>query len=765
MQTIILLVLIPSLLLITVSMGALIYNNLHDIIMKDGFDRKLVAISTVFASLVNGDDHNRIVLEREIKGLAPGEKKNTLFGVDEATGYLVEIHTDQASPPDDGGPDAKFVGQSWTPGVGLGWANDIGPIGFNVKRDLAYDPTRHLLYAVDNSGRFLRIDPATGLGAAVGRTDPSLYGLAFDPKTGTLWGSGSYLARINPANGAATKIGDTGFKSVYGLAADPQSGSLYGVDADSGQILALDTKTGRGSPVSKIVPAKGDEAETQRPLRVRALAFGSDGLYGATDGTIKKDPAYEGDPTVKQTVQADRLTKIDLKTGSASLSPYVIGYRSEPSPLYQQYVRPMRKVRIKLNVTYIYTQIPAEGKWIQYVLDETPAISKNAPPGASDHSPIGTPDIMTDADAQGVKDVMEHHAVYLSDIQAWDKWGILKSAYIPIYSYENPDKVVGMTGTDINVGIIRVKTSTALAKVGIAALAALLIGTLISYVIARRLTQPIAEVKEVAIQVASGQYGHKIDVKEPKELADLATAFNMMSETLEENVREMTAANRSLEQRRRKQELFRALSGLTEDNYSQEPERLAYAWLGGANDPRDASGFVVSQDGSRLLAWIGEPSDDPLQTVKTRSDISVVAEKLLNRRPDWDALQSSLKEMYVDTVRCFVYMDARGGRVHAIARRPAPALLLDSDGTTKSLDLQASSEIRLAEGEAFLLTSAIDNGREIQLIASRTSATVESFRSADHLLTDLRASWANGNEENSPFRDENSFVAVLSKRV
>src|SRR5262245_35083346 len=60
MQSMILLVLIPSLLLVTLVISGLTYSGLHYVILE-GFDRKLSAISTVMGAFIDGDEHAEIL--------------------------------------------------------------------------------------------------------------------------------------------------------------------------------------------------------------------------------------------------------------------------------------------------------------------------------------------------------------------------------------------------------------------------------------------------------------------------------------------------------------------------------------------------------------------------------------------------------------------------------------------------------------------------------------------------------------------------------
>jgi two-component system, NtrC family, nitrogen regulation sensor histidine kinase NtrY len=67
---------------------------------------------------------------------------------------------------------------------------------------------------------------------------------------------------------------------------------------------------------------------------------------------------------------------------------------------------------------------------------------------------------------------------------------------------------------------------------GAVALAAFLVGLLLSWWVSRRITRPVEELANGARDVASGRWDTKIDVKGSDEIGQLATAFNEMTGTL-----------------------------------------------------------------------------------------------------------------------------------------------------------------------------------------------------------------------------------------
>lgn len=67
---------------------------------------------------------------------------------------------------------------------------------------------------------------------------------------------------------------------------------------------------------------------------------------------------------------------------------------------------------------------------------------------------------------------------------------------------------------------------------GLVSLAALLIGLLVSWWVARRITRPVEELADAAREVATGRWDTQIEVKGSDEIGQLAGAFNNMTRTL-----------------------------------------------------------------------------------------------------------------------------------------------------------------------------------------------------------------------------------------
>jgi HAMP domain-containing protein len=287
--------------------------------------------------------------------------------------------------------------------------------------------------------------------------------------------------------------------------------------------------------------------------------------------------------------------------------------------------------------------------------------------------------------------------VHLSDIRVWEQWGLLESGFAPIY--DRGGRVVAMAGADVNISTIRDKTSAALAQVGITSIIALLIAGFLSVAIARSLTRPLGQVKEAALQVAAGQYGHQIDVRKPRELAELADSFSAMSGTLAATVQESHDLHQELERRRRQSELRRVLCGWAggTGKSSHAPALPSGAPLSdalssilaeaGAQQALESrlplcSGSVASGDGCYFLYWMADPEEDTLRAARVHAEIALIGQRLLEYyREHPEPVVSRLQDLYQEAVSCFALLDVRSESVLAIARRSSPGLVME-DGVT-----------------------------------------------------------------------------------
>ncbi len=133
---------------------------------------------------------------------------------------------------------------------------DIGPLGVAFDfGELSWDSTTGTMWMIDGRPQesLYTVDITTGAATFVGThgiTD--LFGLAHDPTTNTLYGSGESptgFYSMNTTTGAATLIGDPGL-AADGLTYDPVRDQIVALQAGQGQMYAIDRATGAASVLS-----------------------------------------------------------------------------------------------------------------------------------------------------------------------------------------------------------------------------------------------------------------------------------------------------------------------------------------------------------------------------------------------------------------------------------------------------------------------------------------------------------------------------------
>jgi HAMP domain-containing protein len=285
----------------------------------------------------------------------------------------------------------------------------------------------------------------------------------------------------------------------------------------------------------------------------------------------------------------------------------------EQDPTYQKYVLPMREVRERAGLTFLYTQVlkSGEGRQCVYVLDGTVG---------EGHSDLGAVDTIPEDDWDVALRVVHDGAVAQTAIRQWEQWGLLKCGWAPMYGADGTIKA--MAGADVEITVIRQKTYTVLLQtLGTGALA-LMLASAVSVRVARKLTQPLGEVRETALRIASGNYGVRCEVRTPREIGALGGALNALARVMETTVDaarprmdgwRRLSADRALADRL-------ALPGC-------RTRQLALRVLPGPH----ASGFV--EEGPCTLLWVGRTEPDAIAARRTARDIAHVAQQLLRREP------------------------------------------------------------------------------------------------------------------------------------
>ncbi len=490
-------VLVPLLLLSATVSGWVTYRTLYDIILGGGFEQKLNAISTASAALIDPETHERLAQPRAPVAVAGDPEEPVLWAIDSISGELLAID--------------PVVGE----------AEVRGPAPAEGIAALASVPGTGELVGWRSGGELVVFRPGEAEARVAGRLGPRVLDLTFDPE-----GGGLVVARGDalegwpwPLAGATRPVwrAETGAVAV---AARGEEGRVWALDAE-GRLAVVDPGSG-AIEAGRALQLAADEVEEETaegqlepsaraapPIRALTSSPFATGLLGIGDRLLHVDP------------EASEVRRADARRG----------FRSQSGPEYEEIVRPLRRVREALDVTYLYSQIPVPGDSIAYVVDATPL--------GPDHSPIGTHEALdSEEESVGVQEVQERALVYSSGIADSEEWGLLKWTYAPIQTPSG--SVVGMVGADISVAKIQDRTQLALARVGLVSLLTLLLGGLGAIVISLRLTGPLAAVQEGASRVAAGRRSDPISPPKLRDLASLTTAFNEMTRVLTSSVDDLT---------------------------------------------------------------------------------------------------------------------------------------------------------------------------------------------------------------------------------
>ncbi|HEX3759591.1 MAG TPA: HAMP domain-containing protein, partial [Kofleriaceae bacterium] len=108
------------------------------------------------------------------------------------------------------------------------------------------------------------------------------------------------------------------------------------------------------------------------------------------------------------------------------------------------------------------------------------------------------------------------------------------------------DRVTGLVGVAVDRGPLTATKRLAVRSLVAGGLAALAFALVLALFWSRRLGAPIAELHHGAIAVSRGDLDHRIDIPGGDELTDLASAFNQMTSTLQDNQARLAARMREI---------------------------------------------------------------------------------------------------------------------------------------------------------------------------------------------------------------------------
>ena len=111
---------------------------------------------------------------------------------------------------------------------------------------------------------------------------------------------------------------------------------------------------------------------------------------------------------------------------------------------------------------------------------------------------------------------------------------------------DRKNQSVGMVGVAVDRGPLAATKRLAVRSLVVGGLAALAFALVLALFWSRRLGAPIAELHDGAIAVSRGDLDHRIEIPGGDELTDLASAFNLMTATLQDNQARLAARMREI---------------------------------------------------------------------------------------------------------------------------------------------------------------------------------------------------------------------------
>lgn len=207
----------------------------------------------------------------------------------------------------------------------------------------------------------------------------------------------------------------------------------------------------------------------------------------------------------------------------------------EDTDRYLRNVEPMRSIRSKLGLTYLYTQALGGEEDIFYILDSSLG---------DEHSPIGSEDDLPDETVAGLRRVQTLGAIYISPVEYQKQWGLLKTAAAPVYGTDG--EITATAGADVNISVIQVATQNALFASAMIGMISILACLFVTLQVVRRIARPIEALRQEALRIAAGDHRPPAQINRPHEAAilrnSLAVVTNRMVDTSAE--RHETASRR-----------------------------------------------------------------------------------------------------------------------------------------------------------------------------------------------------------------------------
>lgn len=671
LQTIVLLILVPIITTITAVMTWLNYDEMYETILN-GFNKKLTAISSTTGSFIDGDEHAKLAKAKEMKALSYDINNNILYGIDKKN-ELVEIDLES------------------------GAGKILMKFDFDI-RDLTFNPKNSYLYATTDKKRIIYIDIKNRKFDRYMSVKDDFFGLTYIEKENSFFVTNEKsLFKISRKSKKIEKILEFDNR-VSSLAFNSKENYLYCLEESSDEVVKIDLNTlDKSRVLFKDFPTSSTKLKTIEYF----------------DGKI-----FGGET---------HLMVYELKHQKSEYEDFARGYRNEKDEIYLKYIEPMREIKLKTGLTYHYTQN------LIYNNDEANCFYILDVHAGNVYTPIGSEDIMDEEDLLGAENVMLRSRVYISKIKPWEQWGLLKVAFAPIMNEENEVKAIA--GADVDIGIIKEKTAEAIVQSLIVGIIALIIGIIASYLIAKKIIEPISKLKYGALKIAAGRYGDKVFIDTPKELSELSKVFNNMSDELKNTMSSLSLYSTNVTLQRKRDELSKELAQKRIDS-----DRVDIEYL---NSSLRVDGYLKIED--KILFWFSNTkAKSNLKVTQKRAVINSLITSLYNFYGK--DFYKEFKKIYRDEVYLFGVIDEKREIVEFLPTKlnyNLKVLILKDNRVTK-VNIKHKMILSYRKNSLILGSKTIiDDFREFKLnslINKRNQSVKKSKISEDGLLITLRGS-------------------------
>jgi HAMP domain-containing protein len=617
-------VIAPLFLVLSAAWGCLVYESATKNIIN-GFNRKLLVLSGSLASVIDADAHAAFQIPRRVTALSEGPS-GALLGYDATGRSLLLIETKAGGArilrpwPAAGGPPSSLVFES---------------------------PDNRVLALADEGKTLLKL----GLDATPADTtlplSEKLDGLFLDGSSLHGW-NGTRELSVDPATGRCEPVGEKLPESVRCFLRYGANNQAIALSRDGKELLHIDKD---GKLIDRIALHR-DAKESDKPLpELQSLVYLDGRFFGS----------------------GASLVELDGELGIVDTKQFSTGYLSEQDPFFVRYRQPMIEARKSLHLTYYYTYVYQGEDRIYYVLDATEGPNHTLP-GAQDQLP-------NEKSIEGARIVQYLKRPWVSDIQQWEQWGLVKSSSYPIL--DSKGETVAVAGADLDVSIIREKTRMTVFVVVLIGIGFLVAASLVSYQIARSLLRPLRSLKESALRIAAGNYRAAVDSGNSPETAKLGKTLGQLGERLVEQEQRSRNFQDSLHQRRRHITLARALEEfaakftISDVSSAQNQTATGNCWRG--------------LDG---VFWLTAPSKDEVGAACLRSRLSFLGRQLLVAGGDASQTPGELLASSPDLLAC--------ARWHTASRRLYYA-------TRKASWIWIGSNLKQLDGSGYIEPSSEDH--------------------------------------------------------